>query len=203
MPLEGAARVVLHNLCALHRLHTGSPCRALRMTYTLRLATTEDARLLPAIEQSAAQAFVALPALAWIAQHTVLSRVDHLEFVAADLEWVVVDEQDQPLGFVCATAFDEALHIEEFAVAHAHQGQGLGRRLIEAVRHHAQANGFEALTLTTFIDVPWNAPFYTRLGFEMLDEAGLSEMLRQQMAYEASRGLSGRCAMRLSLQASR
>lgn len=173
------------------------------MTYTLRLATTEDARLLPAIEQSAAQAFVALPALAWIAQHTVLSRVDHLEFVSAGLEWVVVDERDQPLGFVCATAFDEALHIEELAVAHAHQAQGLGRRLIEVVRCHAEVRGFEALTLTTFVDVPWNAPFYARLGFDVLDEAGLSEMLRQQLAYETSRGLKGRCAMRLSLQAMR
>lgn len=169
------------------------------MSFSIRLASPADTPLLPAIERSAARAFVQLPALAWIAEHTVLSRVEHLEFVAAGLEWVVVDEQDQPLGFVCATAFDKALHIEELAVAHAHQGQGLGRRLIEVVRHHAQASGFQALTLTTFIDVPWNAPFYRRLGFEMLVEAGLSEMLRQQMAYEASRGLEGRCAMRLAL----
>jgi len=112
----------------------------------------------------------------------------------------VVDGRDRPIGFVCASAFDESLHIEELAVDHAQQGQGLGRRLIAAVRAHAEAQGFAALTLTTFVAVPWNAPFYARLGFERLEEASLSGMLRRQMAYEASRGLQGRCAMRLSLR---
>ncbi|MCO7504423.1 MULTISPECIES: GNAT family N-acetyltransferase [Pseudomonas] len=170
------------------------------MSFSIRLATPTDAPLLPAIERSAAQAFVQVPALAWIAEHTVLSSVEHLEFVAAGLEWVVVDGRDRPIGFVCASAFDESLHIEELAVDHAQQGQGLGRRLIAAVRAHAEAQGFAALTLTTFVAVPWNAPFYARLGFERLEEASLSGMLRRQMAYEASRGLQGRCAMRLSLR---
>lgn len=169
------------------------------MPFTLRPATPEDTHLLPAIERSAAAAFLCLPALAWIAGHTVLSCVEHREFMAAGLEWVMVDEQDQPLGFVCATAFDEALHIEELAVVHERQGQGLGRQLMAAVRDHAQAQGFKALTLTTFCDVPWNAPFYARLGFEVVAEAALSDILRRQLAYEASRGLEGRCAMRVRL----
>lgn len=169
------------------------------MPYSIRLGTSADAPLLPAIERSAARAFVKLPTLAWVAEHNVLSSVEHLEFVAAGLEWVVIDDRDQPVGFVCVTMFDEALHIEELAVDYAEQGQGLGRRLITAVRDHAQAHGFEALTLTTFVDVPWNAPFYARLGFERLGETSLSDMLRQQVAYEASQGLTGRCAMRLSV----
>lgn len=170
------------------------------MPFTLRLATREDAYLLPAIERSAAAAFLSLPALAWIAGHNVLSKVEHLEFVAAGLEWLVVDEQDRPVGFVCATAFGEALHIEELAVAHAQQGQGLGRQLMAAARHYAQAQGFKAMTLTTFLEVPWNAPFYARLGFEVVDDAALSDLLRRQLAYEVSRGLQGRRAMRLWLQ---
>lgn len=170
------------------------------MPFMLRPATPEDAYLLPAIERSAAQAFLCLPSLAWIAEHTVLSAVEHLEFVAAGLEWVVVDEQARPVGFVCATAFDRALHIEELAVAREQQGQGLGRQLIAAVQRHAEAQGFDALTLTTFVEVPWNAPFYERLGFEVVEEAALSDMLRRQLTYEVSRGLHGRCAMRLWLR---
>ena len=88
------------------------------MSFSIRLATPTDAPLLPAIERSAAQTFVQVPALAWIAEHTVLSSVEHLEFVAAGLEWVVVDGRDRPIGFVCASAFDESLHIEELAVDH-------------------------------------------------------------------------------------
>lgn len=42
--------------------------------------------------------------------------------------------------------------------------------LLEQVIEGAQQMRYPAVTLTTFRDVPWNAPFYTRLGFAMLDE---------------------------------
>jgi GNAT superfamily N-acetyltransferase len=45
-----------------------------------------------------------------------------------------------------------------------HAGQGLGAALIEAVCSWAHTRGFDAVTLSTFRDVPWNAPFYTRHG---------------------------------------
>ena len=34
----------------------------------------------------------------------------------------------------------------------------------------ARSHGYGAVTLTTYRDVPWNAPFYERLGFSVLDE---------------------------------
>ena len=37
--------------------------------------------------------------------------------------------------------------------------------LIEHVAGWARAHGSPALTLTTFTEVPWNAPYYERLGF--------------------------------------
>ena len=48
--------------------------------------------------------------------------------------------------------------------------QGRGRALVEAVCSWAAANGYPAVTLTTFRDVPWNAPFYSKLGFRELTE---------------------------------
>ncbi|MDD0976228.1 GNAT family N-acetyltransferase [Pseudomonas fontis] len=164
-----------------------------------RLARPQEAGQLPSIEQSAAQAFLGIKGLAWIAEHGVLSAADHLAFIAEGLDWLVVDEQDMPLGFLCACVQGDALHIEELAVDHAYQGQGLGRRLIAHVRDWAQGQGFTALTLTTFVEVPWNAPFYTRLGFVALDDGQMSDFLRRQLVYEHSRGLQGRCAMRQML----
>jgi hypothetical protein len=43
------------------------------------------------------------------------------------------------------------------------------------------------VTLTTFRDVPWNAPYYERLGFQAIadNSPGLAEIMRE----EASRGL--------------
>jgi hypothetical protein len=47
----------------------------------------------------------------------------------------------------------------------AHQGLGIGRALIAAAEAQAAADGHAEVTLTTYLEVPWNAPFYRRLGF--------------------------------------
>jgi N-acetylglutamate synthase-like GNAT family acetyltransferase len=87
------------------------------------------------------------------------------------------------------------------AVLTEHQGRGSGRRLIETARAHAELTGLSALKLTTFRDVPWNGPFYARLGFEMLSPSSLGNRLSAILANEAAGGLprERRCAMRLNL----
>jgi GNAT superfamily N-acetyltransferase len=170
------------------------------MPTTLRCARDDDADLLPAIERSAAQAFLACEGLQWIASEDVLSAAQHRAFIAAGHSWVVVDEQDRPQGFLCGQACGEDWHIVELSVARALQGRGQGRRLIATVSAWAQAQGFTGLTLTTFASVPWNAPFYARQGFEWLDAQSCSDFLQRQLAAEQAHGLTDRCAMRLKLQ---
>ena len=46
-----------------------------------------------------------------------------------------------------------------------------------------------ALTLTTFAEVPWNAPYYARCGFTVLDESAIGPDLRAVRAREADHGL--------------
>ena len=58
--------------------------------------------------------------------------------------------------------------------------------------------GRPATTLTTFRDVPWNGPYYARLGYRELDATQVGPELAAQMAREATiPGLdaSRRCAM--------
>lgn len=166
---------------------------------TIRPTRPEDAALLPAIERSAAQSFLTLDNLAWLAGHDVLSTEQHLGFIAGGLHWLAVDEHDQPLGFVCASAVDDTLHIEELSVAQSSQGRGLGRALLVRLERWARNADFKALTLTTFATVPWNAPFYARLGFQRLDDAQASEFLRRQLQHEQALGLPDRCAMHKAL----
>ena len=45
------------------------------------------------------------------------------------------------------------------------QGKGAGTALIQAAAGDARARGLPAVTLTTFRDLSWNAPFYTGRGF--------------------------------------
>jgi hypothetical protein len=53
----------------------------------------------------------------------------------------------------------------------------------------ARQRGLDAVTLTTFRDVAWNAPYYERCGFRVLDETELGPGLRRVRDTEAAHGL--------------
>ena len=115
---------------------------------------------------------------------------------------MAVDEHDSPVEFSSAEAVAEReLHIHEMSVSKTFQAHGIGRALLEAAIEWAVIHHFVALTLTTFGDVPWNAPFYSRCGFKVLSVAGLDERLSGLLRKEVKEGFAEgtRCAMRLSL----
>lgn len=101
-----------------------------------------------------------------------------------------------------AETLGASLFIAELSLYLEWQGKGIGRRLMGYVAGQAREKGYTSLTLTTFRDVPWNAPLYARLGFEMLADETLPAMLRQKREEEAAHGLAfeSRCAMRLMLR---
>ena len=66
---------------------------------------------------------------------------------------------------------------------------GLGRQLIETASAWAQGRRLTALTLTTFAEVPWNAPYYARLGFHVVPQEDLTAGMRGIRDREAARGL--------------
>jgi len=163
----------------------------------IRPTQTADVPLLPAIERAAAQAFLVLPQLAWLAEGNGISEKEHRQFVSTGKSFVAL-EGAVPVGFLLAERLDNALYIVELSVAQHAQNQGIGRQLIHFLAERARDEGYPALTLTTFKTVPWNAPFYARLGFEEIEEAQLTPGLRQKLANEAAHGLKreSRCAMR-------
>ncbi|MFJ4430364.1 GNAT family N-acetyltransferase [Pseudomonas sp. NPDC089395] len=166
----------------------------------VRPARHEDVPHLMTIERSAAQAFAQRPELAWLAQGEVLDGATHQAFIDSRCSWVAEKAQGQLLGFICASLQDQALHIEELSVRLEAQGQGIGRRLLDEVVAVARRSGLQQLTLTTFTDVPWNAPFYARYGFEVSAHDQLSARLSAVMAGERAQGLEARCAMQLTLR---
>ncbi|MEV8327902.1 GNAT family N-acetyltransferase [Kitasatospora sp. NPDC056731] len=89
-------------------------------------------------------------------------------------------------GYLLAEPVDGALHIEQVSVHPDHARRGIGRALIE---HLAAGTDAPALTLTTFADVPWNAPYYARCGFRPLADHELTPGLREIRRKEAEHGL--------------
>lgn len=166
----------------------------------IRLTTAADIAVLPAVERSAAQSFRQIEGLGWLADEGVMPEWRHAELVAAGTSWVAVDD-DEPVGFLAAEVAGEEMHIWELAVRRDQQGRGLGRALMQAAVNGAAARGLAAVTLTTFRDVPWNQPFYARLGFATLSAEQADPRLADILRSEVEQGLPGRrrCAMRRAL----
>ncbi|HEX8901207.1 GNAT family N-acetyltransferase [Vitreimonas sp.] len=166
----------------------------------IRAATLEDAQFLPEIERSSGEAFRAVPDLAWIADDSVMSAEQHAPLIEAGGVWVAVKEA-RLVGFIAVEALPDAMHIWQMAVLRGEQGHGLGRALLNTVIETACSRRAAAVTLTTFRDVVWNAPFYAASGFRILEPDALCERLRGVLANEVAHGLPGerRCAMRLDL----
>ncbi|MEE4494846.1 MULTISPECIES: GNAT family N-acetyltransferase [unclassified Streptomyces] len=103
--------------------------------------------------------------------------------------WVTTGPDNRPLGYLIADEVDGSAHVEQVSVHPSAARRGLGSALIDHVAGWAAAGGLSALTLTTFSHVPWNAPYYARLGFRVLTESELSDGLRKIRAEEAEHGL--------------
>ncbi|EHK81871.1 hypothetical protein [Rhodococcus pyridinivorans] len=67
----------------------------------------------------------------------------------------------------------------------------------------ARDAGFGSLTLTTYRDVPWNGPYYARLGFRTVADDALSPGLTRIRVEERKHGLDRwpRTVMRRGLEA--
>ena len=170
------------------------------MDIAVRLAEPTDAPELPIIEHDAAQVFRAVEGLEWIAGEAAGGGETYLDLVEAGTVWVA-DAGGALCGFLAARVEGEEFHIVELSERRAQQRRGVARALIERAALEARRLALSALTLTTFRDVPWNAPFYAKLGFQVLEAEQMSARLERQLGLEAAAGLPRhrRCAMALKL----
>ncbi|HZR13756.1 MAG TPA: GNAT family N-acetyltransferase [Acidimicrobiia bacterium] len=133
-----------------------------------------------------------------------LPSAEHVAgYVRRGHAWVVADDRDAPVAFVLVDVVDGCAHVEQVSVAREHHHNRYGRTLLEQVATWAQARGMHALTLTTFRDVPWNAPYYERCGFRTLRDDEITPGLRDVRAHETAHGLDpdARVCMRRDLTA--
>ncbi len=166
----------------------------------IREARSDDIAALREIERAAGQSFREI-GMAYVADDEPPSEEVLGHFVSAGRAWVAVDDRDRPVAYLIAEVVDGDAHIEQVSVHPAASRRGLGRALIEHLVDWASARGMPAVTLTTFADVPWNGPYYRRLGFEVLPDEQAGPGLRDRRADEAARGFDRwpRICMRLRL----
>jgi GNAT superfamily N-acetyltransferase len=154
----------------------------------IRRATTADVATLQEIEVRAGRAFadVGLPEVA--SDEPMPAAV--LSAHAADGRCAVaVGDDDRAVGYVVVDRVDAHAHVEQVSVDPDHQGQGVGRLLMAWVEDWARADGRQGVTLTTFRDVPWNAPLYEHLGYRVLAPDEVGPGLMTVVSTEAAHGL--------------
>ncbi|WP_020496740.1 GNAT family N-acetyltransferase [Sciscionella marina] len=142
---------------------------------TVRLATSEELRALPELEAASDKLF------AEIGWSPLPPPGDLEELRAAD--WVHVTGRP-PVGFARVEEVDGHAHLEQLAVHPDHGRRGHGGALVEAAFAHAVEQGYTAMTLITYAEIPWNQPFYAKHGFTELTELtpGLEELREHERA---------------------
>jgi GNAT superfamily N-acetyltransferase len=155
---------------------------------TVRPPRRDELELLRSIERDAGQAFAAIG----MPRMGEALPVEQLEaFRSAGRAWVTVDDDDAPVAYLLSAVLDNCAHIEQLSVAPSHARRGVGAALIEHLATIARGEGRPALTLTTFRDVPWNAPYYQRLGFTIVEPRDQGPELAGVVARE-TRSIPGR-----------
>lgn len=130
-----------------------------RSGWAIRVARPDEYEMLRTIEEIADAMFLDVG----IGPFDTAEEENHLASAA-----VVLAAGDPPIGFVCVEVLDGAAHIWQLSVHPRAGRQGVGTALVKAACAWASSNGLPAVTLTTFRDVPWNGPFYQRLGFHVV-----------------------------------
>jgi len=160
--------------------------------YSIRLAWPEDIAFLPSIERQAGALFKNCFGETGLRSEAFDQAQSSDDFAAAQQKgrlWVAVSPGGDRVGFALVIDVGGAAHLEELDVLPEHGRRGLGSRLLETVCDWAREAGYPRVTLSTFRDVPWNAPFYSRHGFRIVDPRDVSEQHVQLVRAEKARGL--------------
>jgi GNAT superfamily N-acetyltransferase len=160
--------------------------RGAEVTVVIRVANPDDAPAIQQVERLAGERYRDSE-FAYIADDEPLSTEALSAYASSGRAWVA-DEDGRVCGYLLVEEVDDAAHIEQVSVQTDHQGQGIGRTLIDRAEQWARETGRTALTLTTFTDIPWNRPLYEHLGFRVLSADEIGPELRMVRDRETAQG---------------
>lgn len=156
----------------------------------VRYGSDADIAALAVVELSAATLFEGTH-MAWAVGQT--SAREHFHAALSQRALWVADGGGMPVGFLRAERLQNSFYIDEISVSASCQRRGIGRLLIETALIAARKRRFKAASLTTDRTIPWNAPYYARLGFRVLATDQTPPALARRLAVQPNP--ARRCAM--------
>jgi GNAT superfamily N-acetyltransferase len=156
--------------------------------YEIRLAKYEDVPLLPSIERAASDLFLQYKETADLPLY--LTTIEDFDEAQRDGRlWVATKSNGTPIGFALVEMYGGVAHLEELDVYPEYGRQGIGTSLVKTVCEWARSRGIAEVTLTTFRDIPWNAPFYRKVGFREIQPEEQYEFLLRIVEDEERHGI--------------
>lgn len=143
------------------------------MTHTIRRALPGDLPIIERIVQTAYAHYV--PRIGSKPGPMLDDYQEHIDQQRAH----VLEKDGAVLGFVVLIPKEDAMLLDNVAVAPEAQGMGVGRALLEFAEHEALAAGFEHMRLYTHERMTENIALYQRIGYEETHRAveiGLSRI---------------------------
>ncbi len=153
----------------------------------IRAARPEEIALLPQIENAADERYVRV-GLRCVLEMPPQSLVSLERGRRRGMLWVATSPLGRVVGFALMERPGNTAWLDQLSVLDLWQGRGLGTALIDRTAGRARQLGHDRLYLSTYLDVPWNAPFYERRGFSSVPRGAWPRAFRLQFAIENGHG---------------
>ncbi len=153
----------------------------------IRRGTPDDFKALQAVELAS---FETLREAGAVSGQAAASSDDELQrFLDEDMLYVACREDGAAVAYSGGYVVDGYLYIGEVDVLPTWQRRGLGRSLVTTLIEDGRRRQLAGATLTTDRFAPFNAPFYARLGFRLLEGAAVPQHLRINLDRQVANGL--------------
>lgn len=156
--------------------------------YRIRPGTAADFSAIDQIGITAVERFNSIPELSHLKNVVGLTH-DKLQQWLTDGKVFIVEDTTKPVGFASAFPKDDVLYVNEVVVDLSCQGKGIGGLLVNAILNWARERKknegkTSKVSLMTYAEVPWNAPWYRKFGFKEVDAATVGPRHVEKMRYD-------------------
>ncbi|MEQ9879211.1 GNAT family N-acetyltransferase [Pectobacterium aroidearum] len=153
----------------------------------IKQATKDDFSALRELELAS---FETLRSAGAVSGSPTASSDEELQYYCnAELLYAAFDSENIPVGYAGAYIEEGWLHIAEVDVHPKWQRKGIGRRLMATLLDDGRARKLKGATLTTDRFAAFNAPFYTSMGFQLVEKEQCPERLKAILRSEKLLGL--------------
>jgi GNAT superfamily N-acetyltransferase len=104
--------------------------------------------------------------------------------LAAGNALLAVDPDGHAIGFAACGTLDSEPYLDQLSVRTHAMRRGVGSAMLSAVEAMVRSAGGRTLWLTTYGHLPWNRPFYERVGFIVTPEQDCGPQIRGELCYQ-------------------